>query len=374
MTFNLVPSLLVQLEAFAAGPRARPVPRLESQAGRRPRPTTNRLHPRELLPRAAAAHDRRLPALRASCWRCAADAADRGGSPRRRRRFSARRSPRPAGLAQAGVDRSVLPRCGRADPRRSSTRAAASPRTTRRTLREVELEMLNRVDPRVPRRAPRAARSRCRRRRSTTRFCRCCATRTSTCARIPTRGVPRQRFVHPEDAAEQLERAVACHERLFGAGRSGCGRRKGRCRTRWCRWSRRPGFQWMATDELILARTLGITFTRDGRGHVEQPERLYAPYRVGGRRRQVACAFRDHVLSDLIGFTYAGWDAEAAADDFVARLVEAGRRYADARAGERRSSRSSSTARTPGSTSRAAAARSCGRSTAGCPRTPSSGP
>jgi hypothetical protein len=42
----------------------------------------------------------------------------------------------------------------------------------------------------------------------------------------------------------------------------------------------------------------------------------------------VSCAFRDHTLSDLIGFTYAGWDASGAADDFVARLAEAGRRYA----------------------------------------------
>ena len=35
------------------------------------------------------------------------------------------------------------------------------------------------------------------------------------------------------------------------------------------------------------------------------------------------------MLSDLIGFTYAGWGAEAAAEDFVGRLAEAGRRYRD---------------------------------------------
>ena len=28
--------------------------------------------------------------------------------------------------------------------------------------------------------------------------------------------MPRRRFQHPEDADEQLTRAVACHERLFG--------------------------------------------------------------------------------------------------------------------------------------------------------------
>ena len=55
------------------------------------------------------------------------------------------------------------------------------------------------------------------------------------------------------------------------------------------------------------------------------PRRCIAPYRVGRRTRTVACGFRDHALSDLIGFTYASWAADAAADDFVRRLVEAGR-------------------------------------------------
>jgi hypothetical protein len=48
----------------------------------------------------------------------------------------------------------------------------------------------------------------------------------------------------------------------------------------------------------------------------------------------VVCTFRDHVLSDLIGFVYSGWAPEAAADDFVGRLAEAGRRYAQRTGGE----------------------------------------
>jgi hypothetical protein len=94
------------------------------------------------------------------------------------------------------------------------------------------------------------------------------------------------------------------------------------------------GFVWMATDELILARTLGIAFSRDGQGQVDQPERLYTPYSVRVGSAHFACAFRDHALSDLIGFTYSGWGAQAAADDFVSRLVEAGRRYAARTGGE----------------------------------------
>src|SRR5207248_7879284 len=48
----------------------------------------------------------------------------------------------------------------------------------------------------------------------------------------------------------------------------------------------------------------------------------------------LACAFRDHALSDLIGFSYARWSADAAAEDFVGRLAEAGRRFRDGRGKE----------------------------------------
>ncbi len=89
------------------------------------------------------------------------------------------------------------------------------------------------------------------------------------------------------------------------------------------------GFQWMATDEEILARTRGIAFTRGAEGHVDQPEALYRSVQWSDTPApQVACGFRDHALSDLIGFSYASWSADGAADDFIQRLVGAGRRYA----------------------------------------------
>ena len=138
---------------------------------------------------------------------------------------------------------------------------------------------------------------------------------------------PRQPFRHPDDAVDQLARASACHERLFGRRPVGLWPSEGSVSDAIIPLVANAGFTWMATDELILARTLGATFSRDGRGHVEQPERLYRAYQVRAGGAAVGCAFRDHVLSDLIGFTYSGWAAEAAADDFVARLVEAGSRY-----------------------------------------------
>jgi len=142
-----------------------------------------------------------------------------------------------------------------------------------------------------------------------------------------TSRMPRERFRHPEDAGEQLSRAVSLHERLFGRKPVGVWPSEGSVSDAMVPLVAASGFEWMATDEEILAKTIGREFRRDGSGHVEHPEALYRAYRVGQEGRQVTCGFRDHALSDLIGFTYASWNPEAAAEDFVRRLADAGTRY-----------------------------------------------
>ena len=143
----------------------------------------------------------------------------------------------------------------------------------------------------------------------------------------PDSRMPREPFRHPEDAAEQLSRAVSYHEKLFGSRPQGLWPSEGSVSDAMVPLVADAGFSWMATDEEILARTQGRGFARNGEAQVEQPERLYRPYLVGSGDATVACGFRDHTLSDLIGFTYAGWSADGAADDFIQRLVYAGRRF-----------------------------------------------
>jgi alpha-amylase/alpha-mannosidase (GH57 family) len=149
----------------------------------------------------------------------------------------------------------------------------------------------------------------------------------------PDSRMPRERFRHPEDATEQLERAVEYHERVFGKRPAGLWPSEGSVSDAMVPLVSHTGLAWIATDEEILARTTGRGFGRTGDGHVEQPERLYRPYRIAIGDAEVSCGFRDHTLSDLIGFTYAGWSAQGAADDFVHRLVEGGRRYSAATGG-----------------------------------------
>ena len=149
----------------------------------------------------------------------------------------------------------------------------------------------------------------------------------------PQSRMPRDRFRRPEDASEQLTRAVALHERLFGRRPDGLWPSEGSVSDEMVPLVARAGFKWMATDEAILSRSINRAFTRDGAGNVEQPEDLYRAYRVGASGLSVACGFRDHTISDLIGFSYASWPPDTAADDFMRRLVEAGARYS-ARTGQ----------------------------------------
>ena len=144
----------------------------------------------------------------------------------------------------------------------------------------------------------------------------------------PQSRMPRARFRHPEDALAQLEMAARFHESRFGRRPEGLWPSEGSVSDAMVPLAVRAGFRWMATDEAILSRTLGSGLSRDGYGHLEQPETLYRPYLVRSGDAEIACLFRDHVLSDLIGFTYASWEPAAAARDLINRLVEGGRRFA----------------------------------------------
>ena len=127
---------------------------------------------------------------------------------------------------------------------------------------------------------------------------------------------PRVHFSRPQDARLQIDRALRFHEETFGQRPLGVWPSEGSVSDEALRLIGDAGATWAATDEDILARSLGEPM---------QAERLYRPYRVGAAGP--ALLFRDHALSDRIGFTYQSWDAAAAAEDFIGHVREAGRRF-----------------------------------------------
>ncbi|HAC62130.1 MAG TPA: glycoside hydrolase, partial [Cyanothece sp. UBA12306] len=79
-------------------------------------------------------------------------------------------------------------------------------------------------------------------------------------------------------------------------------------------------FKWICSDEAVLGWSLGHFFHRDETGNLYQPELLYRPYRLETLYGDLAIVFRDHRLSDLIGFTYGGMDSRHAVSDFIGHL------------------------------------------------------
>lgn len=137
--------------------------------------------------------------------------------------------------------------------------------------------------------------------------------------------LPACRFRHPEDARAQIIAAAKYHERVFGRRPRGLWPSEGSVSDEVLRMAAEEGFQWVATDEGVLGRSLHIDIHRFGEGAVSGGHELYRPHRFVGDGRGIQMFFRDHEMSDLIGFVYSRMDPHAAAADLHHRIHAARR-------------------------------------------------
>ncbi|OHE56344.1 MAG: hypothetical protein A2027_03530, partial [Thermodesulfovibrio sp. RBG_19FT_COMBO_41_18] len=137
-------------------------------------------------------------------------------------------------------------------------------------------------------------------------------------ARIAMPGVnlPQKRFSHPEDAEKQIRMGIDYFERLFGYRPTGMWPSEGSVSEEALRIASNEGIKWIGTDEDILSISIGKQL-RDASRNVIEPGILYKPYIF----ENVSVIFRDHNLSDLIGFVYPKWDSKKAAEDFISKLI-----------------------------------------------------
>jgi alpha-amylase/alpha-mannosidase (GH57 family) len=142
----------------------------------------------------------------------------------------------------------------------------------------------------------------------------------------PHTPLPTPAFRYPEDAREQLLRARTFHERVFGEPPVGLWPSEGSVSDEALGIAMGLGFKWFATDEGVLGRTQGIGFWRDAGGYPENGTKLYTPWRLKLPNKEMSGFFRDHYLSDLVGFVYSRMGAQAAAEDLHRRLRAIGDR------------------------------------------------
>ncbi len=133
---------------------------------------------------------------------------------------------------------------------------------------------------------------------------------------MPEVRLPKKRFSHPEDARNQIRMGIQYFEKVFGYRPSGMWPSEGSVSEEVIRIIAGEGIRWIATDEDILSISLGRPL-RDTSRNVIDPSSLYRPHAFEG----VSMIFRDHTISDLIGFEYAKWEPRKAAEDFLSKLL-----------------------------------------------------
>jgi alpha-amylase/alpha-mannosidase (GH57 family) len=137
--------------------------------------------------------------------------------------------------------------------------------------------------------------------------------------------LPRNRFQQPEDAAQQIRRGMDLHEQVFGIRPRGLWPSEGSISEEAISIAHRQGIKWMASDEGVLERTLDMRFGRDESGRLfpAAGDQLYTVHHYAKHDTEMHLIFRDHTISDLIGFVYSGMPAPDAANHLLYSIKNA---------------------------------------------------
>lgn len=129
---------------------------------------------------------------------------------------------------------------------------------------------------------------------------------------MPNCVLPEKQFDGLEDAAIHIRRAQEYYQTTFGELPNGIWPSEGSISMASLDLMVQNGISWAASDEDVLWAS-----TRDHHWTDK-----FFPRTVRTPSGDIAMLFRDHALSDAIGFVYSRWDATHAADDFCRRLRE----------------------------------------------------
>ena len=133
---------------------------------------------------------------------------------------------------------------------------------------------------------------------------------------IPNINLPKKRFSHKEDAIWHVENAIKYYESAFGRKPIGMWPSEGSVANEVVKIVADNNIEWLATDESIL-------FNSYPNNSVNR-KYLFRPYNISVDGKKVNMIFRDHGLSDSIGFVYSKWNPDDAVNDFVTKIKNIG--------------------------------------------------
>ncbi len=137
--------------------------------------------------------------------------------------------------------------------------------------------------------------------------------------------LPQNRFLHPEDAREQLQRGLDLHQQVFGVKPVGRVAIRGQRVRRGFVHRAKPGCEvdghrrrrsGTKSRNQLRARRRRASFSQNA-------EKLYNIHRFESGSTQMHLIFRDHTISDLVGFVYSGMPPQDAANHLIHNIKQA---------------------------------------------------
>ena len=128
---------------------------------------------------------------------------------------------------------------------------------------------------------------------------------------MPDIELPKIRFKYPQDAEWQIASSLEYFAKSSGRKLYGMWPSEGSISNEVLDLMIKAGVQWAASDEEVLKKSLMPDYK-----HTHK----YFPRKYLSENGSIALLFRDHSLSDAIGFVYSRWNAYDAAIDFTNKL------------------------------------------------------
>lgn len=122
----------------------------------------------------------------------------------------------------------------------------------------------------------------------------------------PSTNIPKDYVSLADDASLQIIKSKELFFETFGFAPEGFWPAEGAVDEKTVSLLSEQGIKWIATDEAILFKSINS----------KDRNNLYKTYQYN----DMCIGFRDHYLSDLIGFAYRHQDANSAADNFISEL------------------------------------------------------
>ncbi len=125
----------------------------------------------------------------------------------------------------------------------------------------------------------------------------------------PSTTLPKHEGNFKDYAFMQIDSAVEYYEKLFGKKPQGWWPAEGSVSYDFLKVLNQKGATWACSDQEVLYKS----------GHFSKDD-IYKNNTLNFKDKSINLFFRDRELSDLIGFSYSGWDAKSAVADLIQRL------------------------------------------------------